>query len=717
MAEVIKVNYPKDMTYSSGEFNETLFQEELSKLTNDAFADANTTRTLKNIKEALSKHIRKTYGISDKEKLTEITNGFLSLHGLTDERFDPMGQFAKFMTSKVNEVSIDDNANKDNCSIKGTLKEIELPFDKLIGYDYLYRTMKELYGPEESKRLSALMYDFSLAIGDSTNILIPYCWAFDATKIVMEGRPFGQLPSKPAKRVGSYIAALCETIHQLASHLAGAVAIGTLFMDIAHILIYKQRISYDKLCNNAAFRKQLENEMQQFIHSVNHLSRNGIESPFTNVSIFDKEKLFTFISEDNYQWYFPKHIKVLADNELGDENGKISREEFDKFVVDYIFEVQKIFLDLFDKGDPSQNGLQYRFPVCTINLTKHKNEEGALCLDENNELLDYIAKKDIARYNIFTSEGTKIASCCRMINDQEMMDQLGTTVNSFGGSGGASLGSHRVVTVNFARLAYQATSYDDYKERLKQRTSDAAKILKAHKVLLLKLTDMGAEPFMKMGWIDAYRMFSTFGVMGINEAHKILVARFDNKDFDYTGDILSVFTEYSTEFGKEQGLVINREQIPGESMAGKLFKADSLLYGNPYNFVPLYANQFVPTWEKATIAEKMRIEGKYDHFLSGGSIAHLQIGSSLTASQSKNIIRKSVESGLEHFALNAVYSKCNDCGCVEKANWKICPHCGSHNTINMTRVIGFFIVIQNANPTRQKYDFPNRHFFDAKELD
>lgn len=1315
MTEIIKVNYPKDMM-PVAEFNETLYQEELSKLTNEAFADASTTVTLKNIKEALSKHIRKVYNVSSKEELTRLTSGFLALHGLSDDRFDPMGQFAKFMTSKANDVSIDDNANKDGSSIKGTLKEIELPFDKLIGYDYLYRTLKELNGTEEAKRLTALLYDFSLAIGDSTNILIPYsyygntpvlikineevkyislknlyklledfaeyneqldayfidttniskefvieealingsfakignakngkkvnskikqlprelvkikvwdtnngwvnvsqmvkhknekdfvlyqlehgdfamvtedhpvymadgteklagdlvigdkvlsdemnlpeitkniiipeklayflgfalgdgkiesgnitsilgmnkefnginftrsgrlislyqndidnsyikkivnevfenpnyfkfsdksdrcisfnsydllylcskyfgytykensftkhlpenfmqwtdesqeaflaglidadgtifnneknrcsirlmsyatinglydalknnksfykikkridgnsidnciyelslkisknsklitlsekvakafeedsnifnsyndsmdnskddykvskiirfnskdisntrflkketedvydittetgrfyangmvshnCWAFDSTKIVMLGRPFGQLPSKPAKRVSSYIAALCETVHQMSSHLAGACALGTLFLDIAHLLIYKQRISYDKLCNNAAFRKQLENELQQFIHSVNHLSRNSVESPFTNVSIFDKEKLMAFINEDNYQWYFPKHIKVLADNELGDENGKISREDFDKFIVDYIFEIQKIFIDLFDRGDPIQNGLQYRFPVVTVNLTKHVNSEGKYELDENNELLDYISKKDIARYNIFSSEGTKIASCCfkgdeivkfykeddefaislrefvakytdkfgilnlpediyvdslnsegnlekakvtkllyknnsseelieiniddniinvtpdhilkvknietdeiieitasefeknsqkyllpviqfnliewkatksvkrnyeqkcpvydieleknhyfpanniithncRMINDEEMMNQLGSTVNSFGGSGGASLGSHRVVTINFARIAYMATSYDNYKELLKQRVSDAAKILKAHKILLLKMTDMGAEPFIKMGWIDMQRMFSTFGVLGIYEAHKILVNRFDNKDFDYTEDILKNFTDYTIEAGEKEGIIVNREQIPAESMAPKLFKADELLYGNSYNFNHLYANQFVPTWEKASIAEKMRIEGKYEHYLSGGSIAHLQISSSLTSSQSKNIIKKAVEYGLEHFALNTVYARCTECGFVEKANWKECPKCHSEKTQHLTRVIGFFTVIENWNKTRREYDAPNRYFFDVKELD
>ena len=47
-------------------------------------------------------------------------------------------------------------------------------------------------------------------------------------------------------------------------------------------------------------------------------------------------------------------------------------------------------------------------------------------------------------------------------------------------------------------------------------------------------------------------------------------------------------------------------------MSPKLFKADNMLFGNPYNFPNMYANQFVPTWEKTTIREKFTIEGKYD---------------------------------------------------------------------------------------------------------
>ena len=198
---IIKVNYPK--SYQTEVNRDNIYEEELAKLTSESFANASTTNTLKHIKNALAKSLRKQYGIKDKDELTEKVNALLALHGLSDDRFDPMGQFAKYMSTQLNDISIDDNANKDSVSIKGTLKELELPFDKLIGYDYLFRTMKELYGKEEAERISGEMYNFSLALGDSTNCLIPYCWAFDASKIVMLGRQFGQLPSKPAKRVSS----------------------------------------------------------------------------------------------------------------------------------------------------------------------------------------------------------------------------------------------------------------------------------------------------------------------------------------------------------------------------------------------------------------------------------------------------------------------------------------------------------------------------------
>lgn len=691
------------------------YQAELDKLTDKTFADAGNTRTIKNIRETLIWALKKKYGKTNGE-LKAITDGLLKIHGLHEDNFDYINLFSKYISKNINDLSIDANANKSEKSIKGVLKDLELSTDKLIGYDFLYRTMKELYGQDEAKRLAGDMYDFSLGLADSSNILIPYCWAIDASKLITIGRDFGVLPSKPAKRLSSYISSLCETIHQLASHLAGAVAIGSFFTDCAHILIYKERISLKDIKENKQVRKRIENEFQQFVHSVNFLSRNGNESPFTNISIFDKEKLDTFLSADNYGWLFPNKVEVRVDNNLGDEDYKLSNEEYKEFVKDYVFELQKIFIDFFDKGDPMNGGINYRFPVTTINFSKHKNEEtGKDELNKYNELLEYMLKKDISKYNIFTSYGTKIASCCRMINNTELMD-MAASVNSFGGSN-VSLGSHRVVTTNFARIAYEADNYDEYLEILKDRVYSSAKILKAHRVLITKLNELGLEPFIKNGWINMNRMFSTYGVLGIVEADQIIKQKFGNKDFDYMGDILIKFNNLCKEASKENGIIFNIEQIPAESFAVRLADADKLIYGNPYNLDCLYANQFCALWKKAGIYERLEIDGKYNQLLSGGGIVHAQANSKVTSNQARNIILHAVECGCEHFAINVVYTQCTDCKNVVVGMTDICPKCGGKHFDHYSRVIGFFTKVEDWNPTRRDWEFQRRQFVDLKQAD
>lgn len=1046
------------------------YQEELNKLTDKTFSDAGNVRTIKNIRENLLYTLKNKYNKTNGE-LKAISDGLLKIHGLHEDNFDYVNLFSKYVGEKINDVSIDANANKSEKSIKGVLKDIELSTDKLIGYDFLYRTMKELYGQEEAKRLCGEMYDLSLGLSDSSNILLPYCWAIDASRLIVFGREFGTLPSKPCKRVSSYISALCETVHQLASHLAGAVAVSSLFTDLTHVMVYKERIPLKELKENKQIRKSIENELQQFVHSVNFLSRNGNESPFTNISIFDKEKLATFISDENYGWLFPNKVEVRVDNKLGDEDYRLSNEDYKKFIMDYVFELQKLFVDFFDKGDPLNGGINYRFPVVTVNLSKHKDENGKDVLSKDNELFDYIIKKDISKYNIFTSYGTKICSCClasttkvlarvdgyvkyltvkqlfdiweksrdekvvevmgstgftrvingysilnenhtlnkitlksglvisttldhpsvkvsengklievqskelkigdmlpvsknisydnvlggdrnlgrfvglfgaegqyykiddtrigfsfhteekelqqfivdfakehlagtshvtvsdvwpnstlvavnsriayalmrdffignlctdkrlsskifnmspefrlgflegfiegdgytcdnmrgdygsvhianktlgadlvalansinircgyrngsngndciisilhndklklkplqdwkggkgstqkstvlndfgdyygiqiekieqiktkkgmhvydftvendnhlfqvangiithncRMINDTELMN-MGSSVNSFGGSN-ISLGSHRVVTTNFVRIAYEANSYEEYLNILKYRVESSAKILKAHRILIQKLADMGLHPFLKNGWINMKRMFSTFGVLGIVEAQEILKQKFGKEEFDYMGDILIKFNQFCKEASEKEGIIFNIEQIPAESFAVRLSKADNLIYGNPYNLDPLYANQFVPLWKDATIYERLEADGKYNQLLSGGGIVHAQINSDVTIPQAKNVIKHAVECGCEHFALNTVYSQCTNCKTVVKGNSEICPKCGEKHFEHYSRVIGFFTKVEDWNTVRRDWEFKRRKFVDLKQTD
>lgn len=695
----------KSPTIVDSYYEDEDFQKELDKVSDDILINAETNRTIKNIRKTLASALKKKYGFTNGE-LKELTSKILKIHGLEASNFDALSSFAKILESRVNDVSIDDNSNKNEKTIAGVNNEITAAFRKLVGYHMLYGVMKDLYGQAEAKVLSGDLYDFSLGLSDSTNILIPYCWALDASKIVLEGRKFGQLPSAPVHRVDSYISALDETVHQMSSHLAGAIAVGTFFLDIAHILIYKQRVPFEKIKTDAVMRKHIENCFQTFVHSVNHLSRNGVESPFTNISLFDRVKLKGLVGPENYGWYFANKKEVALDNGLDD---KMSAEQWQEFVINYIIELQEIYAKFHEKGDPLNNGIPYRFPVTTMNISKDDDDK---VLDE--KFFDFVCQRDITRFNIFTSKGTKVASCCRLINDAELLD-MGSSVNSFGGST-VSMGSHRVVTINFARIAYEANSMEDFYHILDKRIRGAAKVLKAHKVLIGKMEEKGLEPFITRGWIRMDRLFSTFGILGVVEAKKILETKFADQiedGQDVMKDYLVYLNKHSQEYAKELGLFSNIEQIPGESYAVRLATVDNLIFDEDIIDAPLYANQFVPLWEDATIWEKLEADGKYNQLLTGGGIVHAQLGSKTTPSQNRKIIEYAIKCGCEHFVLNSVYSKCPKCGAVYDHKVTSCSKCGHNEHMEyFTRIVGYFTSVDSWNPTRKNWEFQRRTFID-----
>lgn len=686
----------------------------------DQYDEATTTRTLKNIKKSLTYSlISSNYKLDSTDKIEEVTNKILKVHGLHKDNFDFINQAGILITEKLNSVSIDDNSNKNEKTIKGLLKEIECAVDKALGYDFLYRVMKELYGKKEAKRLAGLMFDYSLALADSSNILVPYCFAFDASKLVTIGRHFGQLESAPSKRISSYISALSETVHQLSSHLAGAVGIGTFFLDVAHLYLYKERKTLTELRSNKDTRKYIENEFQQFIHSVNHLSRNGIESPFSNISLFDRPKLHALIAAGNYDWYFdiPDLQQLLRDIEdhhfPEDPNHRLEKE----YIVDVIMELQSIYLNLFDKGDPLKDGVPYRFPVTTINFSKTLNTNTKKFEVEDKWFLRRFSKRDVLRYNIFISIGTKVASCCRLISNSELLEYAAQS-NSFGAGSSVSLGSHRVLTTNFARIALQCTDYLNFYTILKSRIEDSAKILKSHKQLILYLTEKGLQPFITNGWINPSRLFSTFGIIGVVEAVEILRARFGDilPNTDIIKEMLEFYDSQVRDISEEYNIVGNIEQIPGESMSHRLATVDKLLYGEELVPYPLYANQLIPLWEQdATVWERIEIDGKYNQLFTGGGIVHINVGERLTPQQSELVINKAVESGCEHFAITGTLCVCGELH-TSIGDKTTCPVCGESIEQKYARTVGYWAPVKDYHPIKQEHDHAKRKEYNQKDI-
>ena len=114
----------------------------------------------------------------------------------------------------------------------------------------------------------------------------------------------------------------------------------------------------------------------------------------------------------------------------------------------------------------------------------------------DQESFEYFSKINLEKgcFNIYISSSNKIASCCRLVND---LDLAG--VDSFG-NGGVSLGSHRIVTLNLARIGHLSRKSEEVLFKLLQKNLDDAKmLLNAHRKLLKANIAAGFLPFFNYG--------------------------------------------------------------------------------------------------------------------------------------------------------------------------------------------------------------------------
>lgn len=315
--------------------------------------------------------------------------------------------------------------------------------------------------------------------------------------------------------------------------------------------------------------------------------------------------------------------------------------------------------------------------------------------------------------NHYFSANGVVSHNCRLISNTELLD-IAAQVNSFGGGGSTSIGSHRVITTNFARIAYQSTDVDSFYKLLDRRIEDSAKILKAHKQLIVYLQQKNLQPFISMGWIRMDRMFSTFGVLGIVECTQILEEKYGPVSDDLVNNVLTFYNEKVAEYGKKYDIMPNIEQIPGESMMLRLPRADKLIYDDA-SFA-IYANQFIPLWDGASsIFERIDMDGKYNQLYTGGGIVHLNVGEDITSSQAELLINRAVRAGCEHFAVTSTM-----CLCINKhrtlGDLNNCAICGSAIQEKRARTVGFWTPVKDWKREKQELDHNKRKAYTGKDF-
>lgn len=597
-----------------------------------------------------------------KELYAQLDPHVLKIEGIAEEQLDMSCMSHRYYNENLPDMSIDANANlHEGRSYGNYLAEVAKSNIKLLGYHDLFKHLEAEHGSARAQTIMRSLLNGDLYFHDSTAIQVPYCWAYSTYFLLEHGMHWGQLKSLPPKRARSFIDQVKEVTIELAQQLAGAVALSDVFVCYAYFV---QKSGKD--ISDPMVRKEIEDDFQSLVHTLNKKLRPSHQSPFSNVSIFDRPNLQQLFGE-----------LVFPDGSAPD--------------LHIVWEVQKIFCDWFRRGDPS-TGFPYRFPVVTLNL---RIDDQRNVLDA--EALDYFSAINLAKgcFNIYISSGNKIASCCRLINDLELAG-----CDSFG-NGGVSLGSHRVVTINLARLGKRAGTLEHFFTLLDEQMDAARDSLLAHRKLLVDRIKDGFLPFFGYGVIYFERMFSTFGINGIYECLQLLgfsITTEQGKEVAVM--ILEHIRRYAQNCSRTYGHSFNVEQVPAETLAIKFAEKDSHMYGM---HLPIYSNQFIPLWVDCDIVDRIKLDGLFSQKLTGGGISHLNVGEQLTTiDQMKRLIEYAIHAGCEHFAVNYNFCVCADRHVTVSGVAKNCPLCNKPIKDYYTRIIGYFTPVSAWNKGRRE---------------
>lgn len=610
------------------------------------------------------------------------------LNGFGDKQLNYTDFIDNFVDKQtIADASIDGNANVAHKDIVSLINEMSKPHSKLLAFNKIFHELTKKYGHEDATEWLKGEWDGHFYLHDAhSSSWVPYCFAYDIDELVKRGLYFiDNFNAAPPQHLNTYTDFVSEFVSWTCNRSSGAVGLPS-------FLVYSYYF-WKKDCDEGYFVKSPEyyrdQSFQEIIYRLNQpYLRGGIQSAFTNFSIFDK----------------PYLEALFGGKEFPDGT----------FIIDYIDEIkeyQKAFMKVL--SDTRRENLM-TFPVVSFAL-----------LRQNGKFVDEDFAKWCCRHNmkwadsnIFVSEDvTSLSNCCRLKSN---IKELGY-FNSIGGSA-LEVGSIKVNTINLARLAYETTSEEEYLEALKGRVITCAKTLDVIRDIMKRNTEKGLLPNYALGIINMKSQYNTVGIIGVYEAlqkfgytyhDEFGNTYYKDEGVEFAKKILATITEIKDEFVKDKDYMMNIEQVPGERAAAVLMEKDKLFFPDEKYDLPLYGNQWIPLGIKTTIAEKVRVSAILDKACSGGSIVHLGLAAPFSDfDEAWYMMNYVADAGVNYFAFNLRISACdNNHGFFGDT----CPECGHPVETTYQRIVGFLTPTKTYSEARKK-EFAMRDWFDLNNI-
>ena len=605
-----------------------------------------------------------------------------------------------FIDKNVADVTIDANANASNKDIRSLLNEKGKSHDKLFAFNKIFYEIKKRYNLRTAREWLETEYNGGFYLHDaSTATYIPYCYAYDLTRLATEGLFFlKNYNNQSPKHLTTFMDDVIEYISYMSNRSSGAVG-------IPNVLVWTYYF-WKKDCESGHIIKDqdyyIRQCFQKFIYRLNQPFMRIDQTAFVNVSIFDRNYIESLFGGVQY----PDGSFVI-DN------------------VEGLIEHQRVFMEVVSQIR-SEN--MFTFPVLTYSLLKRDDitpEEAEEMIRTKN--YDVFVDKEFARWcsdhncdwndsNFFMSSdvGT-LSNCCRLLSDTR---KLNAFINSIGGTA-LSIGSVKVNTINLMRIALE-TDCDEkkYLALLKKRALLCCKALDTVRHIIQRNVEKGLLPNYQDGAVEMDKQYCTMGILGLYEVIEAFgytqkdefgYVSYTDEGVAFASKIFEVLNSVKDNFTDEYSF--NIESVPAERAAVILCQKDNALYD--MNDKCIYSNQWIPLSAKCTMQEKLRLCSILDEKCSGGSIAHINLESNFPSTDAAwDMLNKIALSGVIYFAFNTRINECkNHHGFVGTDH---CPVCGEPVFDTYQRIVGYLVPSRAYSKDRFR-EFTTRQWYSYAE--
>ncbi|MDR2037450.1 MAG: ribonucleoside triphosphate reductase [Bacteroidales bacterium] len=525
-----------------------------------------------------------------------------------------------------------------------------------------------------------------------------YCVGWDLKDLLMTGFKgvLGKTESKPAKHFRTALGQVINFFYTMQGEAAGAQAFSNFDTYLAPYIRY-DRLDYE----------QVKQCLQEFLFNINIPTRVGFQTPFTNITM--DLVVPDFLKNEPIAW-----------------GGTLKEDVYGDFQAEVTL-LNKAFAEVMLQGDA--NGSLFSFPIPTYNITPDFEWSNS----EYDKIWEMTAKYGIPYFSNFVNSDMKPddvrSMCCRLRLDKRELNKRG------GGlfASNPLTGSVGVVTINLPKLGYEATSEENFFQRLKNLMILAKDSLEIKRKAIEAYTEKGLYPYSKFYLRHVYQRFnsywknhfSTIGINGMNECCLnylgVDLAHTDGKTFAQR--VMFYMRDVLAEFQEETGNIYNLEATPAESTAYRFARIDTIQHPDIITAnheackdgaSPYYTNStHLPVGYSDDIYEVLSLQDDLQVLYTGGTVLHLFTGdANMSALAAKNLIRKiTARFRLPYITISPTFSICPSHGYIAGEHFN-CPEC-SEATEVYSRIVGYMRPVKQWNNGKQQ-EYKDRKLFRVK---